>query len=160
MSTIIKFKTKYNLAIGWFVLGSIFLLAFILGKTVVSQLKEEGIGSIIIFSFLYSILVIYPYILAFFKTQKFEIDDSILKITYLFGILKEEIDLNNIVKIVAKEKPISYSKDLRLMMGINKIKDIQIQFRDNTSMKIDGNIIHDEDYLRFKQMILSFRKNN
>lgn len=147
-----KFKPKYNLAIGYGTIGLFIFATFTLAKI---KSDNEGRGGVtILLFFLISIFVVIPLVASFRKTCTFELSGNILTISYLFGVVNEVVDLQNIAKVTVKERLITYGKDIRLMMGIKKIKEIKIEFENQKTITIDGNTLQDEDFVLLKSSLL------
>ena len=157
-NTIQKFKPKYNLAIGYTAIGLCFLLAVFFGKTSYNSLIEEGTMAMVIFFLICCVTIIIPLVAALNKTSTFELEGTVLTISYFFGLTHEVFDLQNITKVTAKERLITYGKDIRLMMGIKKTKEIKIEFENQKTIAIDGNTLQDSDFILLKNNLLKLVK--
>ncbi len=155
----IKFKSKYNLTIGWLSIASaVFILFLRITGQIRADVGKDAVGGISLI-LVFFILIAVPFVLAALSTTRYEIENNVLKTRLLFGIIKEEIDLNDIAQIKYNERML-YSKDLRLFMGIKKKKTIELEMKNKEIVTIDGNVLQDSDYLILKKELSKYVKIN
>jgi hypothetical protein len=155
---IIIFKPKYNLTIGWLILSLIMLIVFIGIRTKLIEDAQEDILETFLIIGIWTLFIGIPFLLACINLQKIEINGSIIRISYLFGIYKEEINMLDVIKITNKARNL-YIKDLRLFMGIKHVKHIIIEKNNQETVKIDGNVLQDYEFDRLKKELLKFTKD-
>jgi hypothetical protein len=155
---LITFKPKYNLTRGWLILSLITLAIFSGSRTNWIEEAKKGAFPTFIIIGMWTCFIGIPFLLACINVQKIEMNGLILRISYLFGIYKEEINMLDVLKVTNKVRNL-YSRDLRIFMGIKHVKHIIIEKNNQEIVKIDGNVLQDYEFDRLKKELIKFTKN-
>jgi hypothetical protein len=134
----LKYRANYRLAIGFSVLGLLFLTAIWIGKS-----------PLIIFGWFVGMLLL----TAFFKTRTYAVEGERLKASYIFGLFPREFDLRQVkgVKVTEWNPPVKVSgfyQLITLSSRYGRLKTIKVDLGEGKKLKIDGQTLHSEDYVK------------
>ncbi len=90
---------------------------------------------------------------AFFKTRTYAVEGERLRTSYVFGLLAKEFDLRQVkgVKVTEWNPPgrvSGFYQLITLSSKYGRLKTIKVNFENGKQLKIDGQTLHSEDYVK------------